>query len=104
MTLFIVVFTMSTRIDLYKKVKNYKGLNVLPSQTQLVLGVVGRQSAVLQQHRALLEAADTAATTTLEAVAVVVRESRFCLCKGRSEGEWRPLRPQLYTVLLWQQL
>ena len=47
MTLFIVVFTMSTRIDLYKKVKNYKGLNVLPSQTQLALGVlvvVGRHS------------------------------------------------------------
>ena len=97
MTLFIV------HEDTYKKVKNYKGLNVLPSQTQLVLGVVGRQSAGLQQHRALLEAADTAATTTLEAV-VVVRESRFCLCKGRSEGEWRPLWPQLYTVLLWQQL
>ena len=40
MTLFIVVFTMSTRKDLYKKVKIYKGLNVLPSQTQLALGVV----------------------------------------------------------------
>ena len=50
MTLFIVVFTMSTRIDLYKKVKNYKGLNVLPSQTQLALGVLVVEVVVVGRH------------------------------------------------------
>ena len=109
MTLFIVVFTMSTRIDLYKKVKNYKGLNVLPSQTQLALGVlvvevvvVGRHSVSRSNNIELFWRPQTrlCATTTLEAVLVVVRESRFCLCKGRFEGsEWRrpPLQPQLYS-------
>ena len=50
MTLFIVVFTMSTRKDLYKKVKIYKGLNVLPSQTQLALGVVVLEVVVVGRH------------------------------------------------------